>query len=646
MLTLLAMIAPVPARAQDVMTDYPDYYPGDVVVMTGTGWWPGERISLRLDQHPTLHDPFVFYATADSTGAFRNSDYIVQDQDLGTSFDLTATGLSSGLVATTFFTDSPKVGSVSVGAQTGTLCGGSSNSATYEVTVTRGSGGGSSGSFTARLSLAGDSRPGITAVFSPLFLSFSPGQTSRTAIMTITTDSSTPTGSWGFYVMASTSQNDNAIGAGLLEVGGKPTVTCPADITLPNEPGKGGAVVTFAGFAQGSPTPFLTYSDAPGSFFPVGTTTVDVSATNACGAVGCQFHVTVLDVEPPSITVSDITTSAGPGVCTAYVALLGATVHDNCPGASLAGTRSDGAPLPAAFPGGVTTITWTATDAHGNTATATQHVTVNDTEKPTITAPAGLNLATGAGAASCGLEIPDAALGTPTAHDNCGVTVERTGVPVGNLFPVGTTTITYTANDPSGNSSSATQMVTVTDDTPPSIMVANIARDTDPGACSAGIASLGAEASDNCAIASLTGTRSDGAALGDPFPKGMTTIAWLATDIHGNTATATQTVTVTDRESPKVTAADLSVSTDPGSCAATIASLGAAATDNCGTPTLTGTRSDGAPLTDIFPRGTITIEWLATDASGNTAGATQHVTVSDTEHPTLTAPASLNLTTG
>ena len=37
---------------------------------------------------------------------------------------------------------------------------------------------------------------------------------------------------------------------------------------------------------------------------------------------------------------------------------------------------------PALFPIGVTTVTWTATDASGNTATATQTVTVNDTQAP------------------------------------------------------------------------------------------------------------------------------------------------------------------------------------------------------------------------------------------------------------------------
>ena len=58
--------------------------------------------------------------------------------------------------------------------------------------------------------------------------------------------------------------------------------------------------------------------------------------------------------------------------------------------------------------------------------------------------------------------VNDAQLGSATASDNSGtVTVTRTGVPAGNVFPVGTTTITYTAVDAAGNKTTVTQMVSV-----------------------------------------------------------------------------------------------------------------------------------------------------------------------------------------
>lgn len=95
-----------------------------------------------------------------------------------------------------------------------------------------------------------------------------------------------------------------------------------------------------------------------------------------------------------------------------------------------------------------------------------------DTEDPTITAPPAVTLYTGPGATSCGVTVNDldTALGIASTSDNCpGVTVARSGVPVGNVFSVGQTTITHTATDASGNTATATQTVTVIDNTPPNI---------------------------------------------------------------------------------------------------------------------------------------------------------------------------------
>ena len=64
---------------------------------------------------------------------------------------------------------------------------------------------------------------------------------------------------------------------------------------------------------------------------------------------------------------------------------------------------------------GTTTVTWTATDAAGNTQTCTQSVTVSDTEKPIITCPANVSVAADAGLCTA----TAVTLGTPTATDNC-----------------------------------------------------------------------------------------------------------------------------------------------------------------------------------------------------------------------------------
>ena len=115
---------------------------------------------------------------------------------------------------------------------------------------------------------------------------------------------------------------------------------------------------------------------------------------------------------------------------------------------------------PATFPLGVTTITWTATDSSGNFATATQTVTVVDTTPPVITPPA--DYSTGATAVLTPLTTAD--YGTATATDIFPVVITNNAPAT---FPLGDTTITWTATDANGNFATATQKVTVVDITPP-----------------------------------------------------------------------------------------------------------------------------------------------------------------------------------
>jgi len=61
-----------------------------------------------------------------------------------------------------------------------------------------------------------------------------------------------------------------------------------------------------------------------------------------------------------------------------------------------------------------------------------------------------------------GAVVPDALLGSASATDDCArATVTRSGVPAGNLFPIGNTTVTYKATDGVGNVSVGKQVVTV-----------------------------------------------------------------------------------------------------------------------------------------------------------------------------------------
>ena len=172
------------------------------------------------------------------------------------------------------------------------------------------------------------------------------------------------------------------------------------------------------------------------------------------------------DPLPPALTVpANVTRPADTGSATAVVpewAIGTATATDNVPGVTL--VRS-GVPAGNVFTIGTTTITYTATDVFGNVTVKTQLITVIDQQAPTLTAPPAVTRTITGSAVS--VIIDDATLGVAAATDNSGsVVVTRTGVPVGNVFTIGTTSITYTATDPSGNTTVRTQLVTVIGPTP------------------------------------------------------------------------------------------------------------------------------------------------------------------------------------
>ncbi len=197
---------------------------------------------------------------------------------------------------------------------------------------------------------------------------------------------------------------------------------------------------------------------------------------------------------------------------------------------------------------GETTITrvWTATatDPGGTrTASGVQSIAVVDTTPPVFTfVPEPVSRGTGPAATSCEAPVPDSELGTATAEDTCAggsVTIQRLGVPAGNLFPKGLTTVTYTTQDAAGNTATASQTVAVIDDTPPVITCpANVVAS---GLCSTVVSYPDPVATDNCSSVSLVCVPPSGAT----FPIGPTTVTCTATDASGNQAVCSFTVTVT-----------------------------------------------------------------------------------------------------
>ncbi|MGJ5641554.1 HYR-like domain-containing protein [Formosa sp. S-31] len=300
----------------------------------------------------------------------------------------------------------------------------------------------------------------------------------------------------------------------------------------------------------------------------------------------------------------------------------------------------------------IVTRTWTFTDACNNTTVATQTINVIDTTAPVApAAPANITV-------DCLDNLPTTI--ELSAIDNCGGTVTATGVdditPGDSCSEIITRTWTFT--DACGNSSTATQTITIMDDVPP--VFTTPAQDivyyctgnerTNPAAIEAWITIYGgAIAEDNCSGTNLTWTNdydADLTACGDPIP-----VTFTATDACGNSTSTTATYTIIDTTAPVITTEPQDISID---CENTNgsdlqnwldSSGGAMAEDYC-SDTVTWTNDFNANLINgaCGASGAITVTFTATDNCGNAVTTTASITVTDTVAPTVpSAPADVTV---
>ena len=357
-----------------------------------------------------------------------------------------------------------------------------------------------------------------------------------------------------------------------------------------------------------------------------------------------KFSVTATNKAPVITAPANLAVNTGPAVCAANVNVGAATATDDAPGVTVSGVRSDGLGLDAAYPKGVTTITWTATDIEKVFSSATQTVTVNDKENPSVVAPESKSVRANKGVSYAIVDV-----GTATAADNCpNVTVSGArsdNAPLVAGYPLGVTTITWTAKDAVGNLNTATQTVSVRANQPPVFPTVPpaIAVSTDPGVCLAVLNPVAPIATDDLPGVLVKGVRNDTKDVSGPYPKGLTVITWTATDVEDATASVTQSVTVSDKEKPSIVApANISVGNDPDLATATVAVGNPEAKDNCVSVSVSSARSDGLSLTSPYPIGSTTITWKATDPSLNFSSATQTVVVGDVTPPKMLVPASFS----
>jgi subtilisin-like proprotein convertase family protein len=188
-----------------------------------------------------------------------------------------------------------------------------------------------------------------------------------------------PNGTWTITISDDLAGDGGSLDSWTLDIDtatclGPCVLTCPADITDPNDPGQCGAVVNYPAPGTMGGCTVVTCVPPSGSFFPVGTT--PIACTDA-SQTSCNFNVTVGDVESPMITCPADVESDDP-----VVIFPPPMTSDNCPGVGAACVPPSG----STFPPGDTTDSCTATDASGNTAACTFTVTIGGSilEIPTL----------------------------------------------------------------------------------------------------------------------------------------------------------------------------------------------------------------------------------------------------------------------
>jgi hypothetical protein len=337
----------------------------------------------------------------------------------------------------------------------------------------------------------------------------------------------------------------------------------------------------------------------------------------------CDNNITVYQV----IHVVDTTNPMLVGVpanstveCDAVPAPATVTATDNCsePTVDYTESMTEGCPY-------TITRTWTATDVCGNETSASQTILVIDTTAPSlIGVPADAVV-------ECS-NIPAAAV--VTANDNCDETLE-----VGyyeQFIPGDACTYTlvrhWEVTDACDNTTSADQILTVTDTTNPTL---NNVPSNSTVECDAIPSVPVVTGSDNCdtnVAVSFTETATEGC----PY---IITRTWVGVDNCGNEVMASQEITVIDTTYPVLVGVPASMELE---CDQPAPDAVVTATDNCTNNLVVSLEAS----TETLACGsTFTRTWSVTDACGNTTTETQVINFVDTTDPYVVngVPAELTI---
>lgn len=296
----------------------------------------------------------------------------------------------------------------------------------------------------------------------------------------------------------------------------------------------------------------------------VGTHNVQMTVTDAKGLQSsCTSAVTVNDVSAPVAICTDITIQLdGNGNASILASDVDGGSSDNCTieSSSLSQSSFSCADL------GVNLVTLNLADASGNPGSCIAKVTVEDKLAPTLTCKDVTVSLDGNGQASI---IPtDIAT---SGSDNCSIANLSLDQTQFDCSSVGVHAVQLTAVDPSGNSVSCSQSVTVVDNTLPVAKCQDFTVNLDAnGIGSIATGNVDNGSSDNCSIATSVLDQYNF----DCTNIGTVTVKLTVTDASSNSSSCTSTVTVADplgacNKPPVAVCQNITISTD-ATCSASV----------------------------------------------------------------------------
>ncbi len=356
----------------------------------------------------------------------------------------------------------------------------------------------------------------------------------------------------------------------------------------------------------------------------VGNQTVTLTGTDESGnSTSATAIVSVVDNISPTIDTQDIQVSLSElGAATITLNQVVTGSFDNCgtPSLDIDITDFDCDNI------GDNTVTITATDASGNTTTATVTVTIVDDIAPTVITQNTSVFLDENGTAS--ITVNDIDNGS---FDNCSLSLSVDQITF-DCSDLGDNIVTLTGTDESGNTNSATAVVTVIDN----IIPQAVAQDLTVALGNNGTATITASmvnngSTDNCGTPNISINQEQF----DCSHLGENTIILTVTDASGNVSTSVSTITVVDELAPVFTTnvSDITIQLEGNSCESIVSWNEPTATDNCDSFTISSNYSSG----DTFPVGTTEVIYTATDASGNSSSTSFNVEV-------LAAPITITST--